>query len=97
MQLNVIKSLVITFEPNGPKCDASKKVPNGKPLFVFLVDAMPKDTILPIELRETEMSSTAKFKDDLDCPFPNPLSLTTIPTSMLDGFFGEKEAVNALG
>jgi hypothetical protein len=49
MPLLVVENLVIVFNPNNPKCNAPKKVPNLDLLTVFLGKPFPESGLLPIE------------------------------------------------
>lgn len=45
----MIENFVVTFEPNGTKGDATKKVPNFDLVAKFLLDSFPKQRLFPME------------------------------------------------
>lgn len=63
--LLMVGNHVIVLNPNSPHGNAPKEVPNSKPSFVFLPDAMSKNAILPIKIMERVVLGIVKFKEDL--------------------------------
>jgi hypothetical protein len=49
MQLLVVKNLVVAFDPNGPKSNAPKEVPNFNLGAILLGKPFPKESPFPIE------------------------------------------------
>lgn len=94
--LFLVEHLIITFDPNGPKHNAPKKMPNVIPCFVFLTNAMSKDAILPVELMDRVLSSATKVKQNLERPFPRSSGLDAVPKHVLERFLSVGEAIGAL-
>ena len=82
--LNLVKQLVIPFKPNGPKCDASKYVPNFNFWSIFTRDSFPEQRLLPVETIIVVGFLPTKFMHDVRCPPPSPSSLNAVPKLMFD-------------
>ena len=49
MPLHLVEHFVITFDPDGPKSNVPKKVPNFNHFSISFGDSFPKHHLLPIE------------------------------------------------
>jgi hypothetical protein len=86
------KHFIIPFNAKGPKSNAMEKVPTFQPSFVFLMDAMAEDAVVPIEFMEWLVMCPIK----LSCQFPCLLSLNAIP-KLLKSFTSKGEEKSTLG
>jgi hypothetical protein len=59
--LFMVKHFVITFNPDGPNCNASKQMPNLNVFAELFGNPFPKQCLLPIEIIILASSSPAKF------------------------------------
>ena len=50
MPLFAVEKFVVTFNPNGPECDALKEVPNFDLFAKFLPDPFPEQSLFPMEV-----------------------------------------------
>ena len=96
MPLFVIENLIITFDPDGPKHNTSKKVPNYDHLAVLFGNPLSKHDLFPIEAVIISGSNPTKFLHNECGPSPRPPSLDAIPEIMFDRLTGVGEAKHAL-
>ena len=80
----MVKHFVIAFNPNGPKSNASKKVPNFDLRATLLGEPFPKERLFPIEGIVVARTNPTKFMHDVGGPPPCPPSLDAIPKFVLD-------------
>jgi hypothetical protein len=96
MPLFMVKHFVIAFNPNRPKGNASKEVPNFGLRAILIRDPFPKESLFPIEAIVVARVNPTKFMHDISSPPPCPPSLNTIPKFMLDRLASVRKAKNAL-
>lgn len=72
--LFVVEHFVIAFEPNGPKRNVTKEVPNFDLFAKLLQDPLPKQSLFPI----AGPNPTQLMHDKHD-PSPSPSRLNAIP------------------
>ena len=92
----MIKNLVIAFNLDGPKNDASKKVPNFNLVAIFLGKPFPKESLFSIETIIVVRSHPTKFMHDVGGPPPRSPSLDAIQKFMLDPLTSIGKTKNAL-
>ena len=88
MPLYLAKYFVISFDPNGPKSNAPKKVPNFNHFSISLGDSFPEINLLPIEAIVITGPHPTKFVHDISSPSPCPSSLNAVPKFMFNKFIG---------
>lgn len=65
MPLILVENIVVMFNPCGSKDNAPKKVPYFKPRFVFLLDVVAKQAVLPIKFLKQVLAFATKLKVDM--------------------------------
>ena len=96
MPFHVVEDLVIPLNPNSPKCDASKEMPNLDFFTKFLRNTLPKNCLLPIECIIIFGPHSAKIVHNSGSPTPRPPSLDAIPKFMLHGLARMRKTKNTL-
>ena len=94
--LFMVKNLVIPFNPNNPKRNASKKMSYFDHLTKLLRDPLTKHCLFPNEIIIILSPHPAKLVHDTSSSSPRPPSLDTIPKLMLNGFDSVRETKHAL-
>ena len=80
----MIEHMVIVFNPNGPKHDATQEVPNFDLLAEFLRDPFPKQGLLPIKTIIIASSNPIKSVHNKSGPSPCSPCLDAVPKCMLN-------------
>ncbi len=83
--LFIVKHLTIPFDPNDPKRDTSKKVPNLNHFAKLFRNPFSEHRLFPIKIAVIPHPNPANFVRDARSPTPNPSSLDATPTFMLNG------------
>ena len=91
-----VKHFVIRFDPNGPKRNASKEVPNFDHFAIPFGNSFPKQNFLPIGPVMVGCSHPTKFMHNEHGPSPCPLGLVAIPKFMFDRLTCITEAKHTL-
>jgi hypothetical protein len=92
----MVKHFVIAFNPNRPKGNASKKVPNFNLRAILLGKSFPKERLFPIEAIIVARSDPKKFVHDASGPSPSHPSLDAIPKFVFDRLASIRETKDAL-
>ena len=79
MPLFLVEHLIITFNPNGPQNNPSKKVPYLNNFVISFRNSFPEQGLFPIETIIITHSYPAKLMHDECCPSPLPTCLDAIP------------------
>ena len=86
MPLFVVEDPIIPFNPNGPKRNASKKVPNFNFGAILLGKSFPKESLFPIKTIIVARSHPTKFLHNVGGPPPRSPSLDAIPKLVFNRF-----------
>lgn len=96
MSLFVVKHLIIMFNSDGSKGNASKEMPNFNQLAVFFGDPFTKQSLLPVEAIIIAHPNPTKFMHNVRGPSPSYPGLNTIPNFMFNRFACIKHVKHAL-
>lgn len=75
--LFIVENFVVTYNPNGPKRDTAKKVPNFLGIF-------PQASLFPLEAIKVASYDLAEIMHYEHGPSPSPPNLDAIPKFMFD-------------
>ena len=92
----MVKNSIIAFNPDGPKSNASKEVPNLNHFSVFFGNPFPKNNFFPVEAIMVAHANPTKFMHDEGSPSPSSPSLNAIPKLMFNRFANIREVENTL-
>lgn len=84
--LFLVKDFIVTFNPNGQKCNASKKVPNENLLAILFGEFFPEQSLFSIETIIIANSNPVKLVHIESSPSPCSRHLDMIPKFMFDRF-----------
>ena len=96
MPLFMVKNLVVALDPNGPKSNAPKKMPNLTFGPVLPRDPFPEKSLLLIETIEVVRPNPAKFLHNIGGPPPSLSCLNAITKFMFNRLACVREAKDAL-
>ena len=84
MPLFLVKHFVIPLNPNGPKCNTLKKLPNGFLLAILYGNPLAKKRLFPIEAIVMAGAHSIKLMHNESGPSPSFPSLDAIQKFMLN-------------
>ena len=94
--LFLVKDFIVTFNPNGQKCNASKNVPNKNLLVILFGESFPEQSLFPIETIIIANANPVKLVHIESSPSPYSHGLHMIPKFMFDRFARVEHAKDTL-